>query len=175
VGGAAYGLSHAPPRDVHGHAKLQVWVGDQQVSFANARFDANVNPDFYAPAHLHGPDFDLIHNEGKEGQGTLGKFFAFGLSGGRIADDEIVVPEGASLAATGAPFSGDLKAGGNQILALYVSNQATNESWRPVPHGLGGYSFHDGDRLLILYGDDAPERVAQLEAQFPDFDPATVQ
>ncbi|GEM_PF-5604656 len=177
VGGVAYGLSRVPKPapDVHWHAKYQVWVNDQQLSFANSKFDANVNQDFYLPAHMHGPNFDVIHNEGKEGEGTLGKFFQFGLSGGKIADDELVIPEGASLASGGAPFSGDFKNAGNQTVQMYVSNQVTNESWTRVAGNLAGFSFHDGDRLLILYGDYSPDRLAALEDQFPSFDPSTVQ
>lgn len=176
LGGVAYGISRIPPppKDVHWHAKYQVWVDGQQVSFANSKFDANVQTDFYLPAHMHGPNFDVIHNEGKEGQGTLGKFFAFGLFGGRIADDELVIPEGASLASTGAPFSGDFKVQGNQTLGLYASNQVTNQTWTRVPASYADYSFHEGDRLLVVYGDNSPDAVALLEAQFPDFDPSTV-
>ncbi len=164
VAGAAYGLAHLPkqPGFVHWHAKYQVYANGDLVSFANPKWDGAI----YEAAHLHAPNYDIIHNEAKEGQGTLGKFFEFDL-GGKLTSNELVVP-------TGAMFAGDYVVGGNNTLALYWSNQATGQNWTKFEGNPGDYSFHDGDRLLLLYGSYAAGDIARFEAAFPDFDPSKV-
>lgn len=164
VAGAAYGLAHLPkqPGFVHWHAKYQVYVNGDLVSFTNPKWDGAL----YEAAHLHAPNYDIIHNEAKEGQGTLGKFFEFDL-GGKLTSSELVVP-------TGATFAGDYLTGGNSTLTLFTSNQATGQNWTKFEGNPGDYSFHDGDRLLVVYGAPSSDDIARFEDAFPDFDPAKV-
>lgn len=161
IAGLAFGISRLPkePAQVHWHAKYRIYVNDRLVNLANPRFDGM----HYNDAHLHSPDFDTIHNEGREGRGTMGAFFSYQL-GGKLADDELVLPAGAVPA-------GDFKVNETNKLVMLISNQAEGKDWTPVTKDLAGVNFHDGDRILIVYGDDTPDRIAQLEAGFPDFDP----
>lgn len=177
LAGAVYGISKipGPPKTVHWHAKFEVWVNDQQLDFsAFADRSQNYDGKLYEPAHLHQPA-NIIHNEAKEGQGTLSKFFLYDL-GGKIVNDEIVLPPGVR------PVSGDFKNDGNKTLRMFldqtpyedqINKTAPKSAWKPVTD-IPNYSFHDGDRILVIYGNYTPDRVAQIEAQFPTFNARTV-
>lgn len=159
IAGAGYGISLLPkePNQVHWHAKYQIHVDGQLVNMANPRFNGMA----YADAHIHAPDYDLIHNEGTEGRGTLGAFFAYQL-GGKLSDDEMVIPAGTSR-------SGEFKANGTETLRLFVSNQPQKKDWTEIPSGFYDVEFRDADRLLIMYGNYTDDQIYAAEAAFPDF------
>lgn len=163
VAGAAYGISKIPkePPFVHYHAKFQVYANGNLESFANPKWDGAV----YEAAHMHAPHYDVIHNEAREGQGTMGKFFQFDL-GGKLTNDELLVPAGAS-------FPGDYKANATHKVLEFVSNQVTNQSWTKIDN-VGDYAFREGDRILVLFGDYTDAQIQDMQARFPDFDPKTV-
>lgn len=163
LAGAAYGISLLPkePKQVHWHAKYRVYVDGQLVNMANPRFDGMK----YGDAHIHAPEYDKIHNEGREGRGTLGKFFDFQL-GGKFTDTELLIPQGASPA-------GDFKVNDTEKLRVVVSNQEENKTWSEIGGGFHDVSFHDGDRYIILYGNYTDTQISQAEAAFPDFNPKT--
>ena len=159
-------------RNVHWHAKWEVFVNDQQLDFsAFADTSRNNNGNLYLPAHLHQPT-NIIHNEGREGDGTMGKLFLYHL-GGKLTNDEMVVPNGVLGA------SGDFKNDGNKTLQMYFDQtpfaQQKNgtSNWRHATD-IPDFSFHDGDRILLVYGDDSADQIQALEKQFPTFDPKTI-
>lgn len=174
LAGAAYGISKipSPPRSVHWHAKWEVFVNDEQLNFDNF-IDASRNNggSLYLPAHLHKPS-NIIHNEGREGEGTMGKLFLYHL-GGKLTNDEMVLPNGV------LPTSGDFKDDGNHTLQMFLDQtpyeQQLNHtsSWHKVDN-IPNYSFHDGDRILLVYGNDTADQLQKMETDFPLFNPATV-
>jgi hypothetical protein len=174
VAGAAYGISKIPPpaRTVHWHAKWEVFVNDQQMNFDNfIDVSRNNGGSLYLPAHLHSPS-NIIHNEGKEGQGTMSKLFLFHV-GGKLTNDEMVLPNGVF------PTSGDFKNDGNHTLQMFLDQTSYPDqlnhtsNWHKVAD-IPNYSFHDGDRILLVYGNDTADQIQKFETDFPTFNPATV-
>jgi len=179
VAGAAYGISKlpSPRRTVHWHAKYEVYVNSQHLNFDNPALNGqslNYNHALYLPAHLHSPS-DVIHNEGLEGEGTMAKFFDYDL-GGKLTSTEMVVPP----VVLGA--NGDFKTDANHTLQMFldqtpfadqINKTAPKSNWHQV-NDFPNYSFHDGDRILLLYGNYTQDQIAQLEAQYATFDPKTI-
>jgi hypothetical protein len=166
IAGAAYGISKLPkpPQQVHWHATYEVFVEGKPVVFNQPQFFFDDNPDArYLAAHIHQCNPQLIHNEGKEGEGTLTGLFNIDLHG-KLSNDELVVPQG-------AVDSGDYKVGGNNTLQLFVSH--SNGTWEKV-NDIPSYSFHNADRDLLLYGNYTADQVAQYEDSFPPFEEKVV-
>lgn len=159
IGGAGWVVANAPegPQRVHWHAYYQVWIDDEEVSFANPEFNGMK----YGAAHLHAPAYNKIHNEAEEGKGTLGRFFKFTL-GGDFQDHEIVLPEGTSRPGTYAENE-------TQELRLFVDNALEGKEWIEVEGGFADISFRDGDRYLILYGNHTDDEIRDLQARYPSF------
>lgn len=162
VASAAYGVSLLPdrPKMVHYHALYEVYVDDEQVSFAHPAFSGMK----YGAAHLHAPEYGKLHNEGREGSGTLGRFFDFTLEG-TLSDTEMVLPQGTS-------HPGTYTVNESRDLRLFVDNPSRNTTWAEVQSEFAEVSFQDGDRYLILYGNHTDEDIRLLQERFPPFDPA---
>jgi hypothetical protein len=162
-----------PPPQVHWHATYQVWVQspqgtDELVSFAapDGRFYFDNNRDAqYLPAHVHACNPNLIHNEAREGQGKLIDLFnSDWLSlGAHLSSTELIIPQGAT-------FAGDYKDDGNHTVKLFVSHD--NGTWEP--DNIQQYSFQNRDRILLMYGNQTADDVAQKEAAFPNFEDKVV-
>lgn len=163
IAGAAYGISLLPekPGMVHYHAKYQVYVDGEQVSFDHPAFNGMK----YGPAHLHAPEYDKLHNEGREGSGTLGKFFAYTLEG-KLSDNEMILPQGTS-------HPGTYVVNETKDLRLFVDNPSQDREWAEVQSDFADVSFQDGDRYLLLYGNYTDEEVLTLQQRYPSFDPTS--
>lgn len=161
-----------PAKQVHYHAKYQVWVNGTQLDFSDPRFnDRSVDNGgrLYLPAHLHVPS-DVVHNEAREGagEGTMSTFFHFTL-GGKLANDEIVVPAGVR----GVPTGTYHEDAGGRTVRMFVSH-ANATPWARVPD-IPAYAFQDGDRILVIFGSESDAQVEQREAAFPPFDPRSIR
>lgn len=161
VAGAAFAVINMPegPASVHWHALYQVWLEDEEVSFANPAYSGMA----YGAAHLHAPAYNKIHNEGKEGRGTLGRFFQFTVDSS-LSDDRLVLSPGTS-------HPGTYVEEGDKQLRLFMDNALKNTTWTEVLGGFADISFRDGDRYLFVYGNHTDEQIQMLQERFPPFNP----
>lgn len=159
LGGAVYGYTQLPdpPARVHWHAKYQIVVDNETVSFHDPEiYDMRR----YHDAHLHPPDQDIIHNEGREGRGNLAGFVKFTL-GGDLTPAKLVLPPGSSKPGT------YVEEDGNKV-QIFVNNTEEGKPWTEISNP-EEYSFRNYDRILILYGNYTDEELRALQENFPPY------
>lgn len=152
--GVAFGFywtaTHAPDCPGHWHATYKVYDNGTELSFQHSRFDMR---SMSMRTHIHQPKDYLMHLEG--GCASVSEFFdAMGMDFRRSSfelDKEL--HDGMTLANEG-----------NLTLQFYVQNG--NSTWQERPD-LPSYQPHDGDRILISYGNPTPDEIARQQASVP--------
>lgn len=165
VGVAVYALSQTEDRHkVHWHQKFQVVVQGQNVSFVNSTFlylrTGQFTRSTLESAHLHSPQFEIVHNEGWANRTTWGEFFLLTLKT-TIASDKLVLPEESQ-----AP--GEYVAAGDVKLQYFVSNSDRDDGWSTLPDAAERTLF-EHDTMLVVYGNYTAAEIADLQAKAPFF------
>ena len=147
VGGVAFGLSLGPekPATVHWHPTWEVFVNGENVLWANPRFDMQF---MGGTTHFHQPDDATIHAEGRTDRLYLNRLL--NSVGGEISDNQVVLPQGASISGTFAT---------NETDQLRVFIQPDGEDWREVESGFADLKFGDKMRVLVTYGHATDEEI----------------
>lgn len=138
--GVGYGftLLPDPPKNVHWHPMYEVYVEGENVAFTSRAFDMSATR---ASMHLHNPDDNTVHAEGRTTSLTIGQFFL--EMGGRVTDDTLTVPAAASVPGT---FTS------NETSRLRLFHQPAGEGWSEVGSGFAKHKFEDGERVLLTFG-----------------------
>jgi hypothetical protein len=166
LAGAVYGISKLPQPapQVHWHATYQFWIDDQQTHIVSTNLFFESYDQSHAtdalPAHVHECNPNLIHNEGREGEGSLVTLFEV-TWGTKLTSNEVVIPPGMTP-------TGDYKTDSTHSLALYISHD--NGTWAPAPIST---PFHDHDRYLLVYGNSTEDPTPKEQA-FPPFETSQV-
>lgn len=155
IAGGVYALSLVPekPQDVHWHPTWEVFVNDQNVRWAGPRFDMS---NMGAEIHLHQPNDDVIHAEGRSDRVLLDRLLV--RLGGQLTADKLVIP---------APASGAGTYEANATHPLRVFAQPPDEEWREI-EDFTGLQLQDRWKILITYGDLTPDQIARQQASVKD-------
>ena len=162
LAGAAYGFTLLPekPRTVHWHPTWEVYAEGENVRWTSDDFDMSSTR---SRMHFHLPDDNTIHAEGPENRLRLGTLFT--TMGGELSDTTLGIPEGTSK-------PGAYETNVTHRVRVFV--QPPEGAWQELESGFADYSFEEGARVLVTYGDLTPERIAQQQesVQAPKQEPA---
>ena len=135
----------AQPPEFHIHADFKMIANDTPIDFSTNKYMSTETRVLDPYIHLHDGESNLIHMHAPNQ--TLGKFFrsiGFQLTSTCFTLD------------TNVSYCND----GSKTLKLFVNGQPNTQ--------FENYIFNDLDRILITYGDDSPEAIAQQIASVSD-------
>lgn len=142
------------PRSVHWHPKWLVVVNDQEVKLSDSDF-ARMGT---TRAHLHQPDYKTIHFESKLEPWSLAALFREGKIG-ELSDQRLVLAPG-----TSAP--GTYEENATRKVTVF-HDPPKGEDWMEAESLIGDWTPADAERILVIYGDLTPERIAAWQAKVP--------
>lgn len=142
------------PKSVHWHPKWLVVVNDQEVALSDPGF-ARMGT---SRAHLHQPDYKTIHFESKLEPWSLGAFLRDGKMG-ELSAERLVLAQG-----TSAP--GTYVENATRKLTVF-HDPPKGGDWMEAEALIGDWTPADAERILVIYGDLTPERIAAWQAKVP--------
>lgn len=153
----------APDCPGHWHASLGVVVEGERVPFPQPPYNwEGEGGDLPFAMHMHRPDQEQLHFEPARPR-CQGVQQTMALLDVRI--------EPGLLRFAGAheqgPFGGEYRDDGEQVLRTFL--EARGEGLREEPvDAILDYQLRDGEKLLVAYGDYAPEEIEVLMAQIDE-------
>ena len=133
------------PNDLHFHADFKVFLNGVPIDFSQSRFQSDENQSLSPSIHLHGGNGNVIHKH--QSRVTLGDFFE--SIGMKLSSTCILLIDKTTYCNSG-----------ENTLKMFVNGKPSNEFDR--------YDFQDLDRILISYGNDSSDVIANQLSQVTD-------